>query len=499
MVRNFASFPVKHATPHDESSPIFAWLLKLCPVTAAILLLAPSANAAEWTIKPNLGFSESYSDNIRRATLGNEQGDWITQISPGFSMNAAGPRLMLTSNYTMQNLLYGKSKQYNSTRHNLSANAHAELVNNLLFLDGTASISQQNTSTLGPQALNNFTITNNRADVTALSISPTLKHRFQGWANSEIRYTHGIVNTNAAGLANNQTDGIAFKLNSGTSFTNLRWGLHYNKQKSSYGNIGQAINNQTYAGNLGYMVTPRFSLNASAGYEKSDYISIAKQPQGPHYSAGFIWAPSQRTNIDASIGRRFYGNSYSLNARHRSRKTTWGLGYSEDITTTQSQFLINTGLPAQILPGPANFLSNRVFLQKSLTASATLHGQRNSLTFNLFDVLREAQTSQTVNLGLLGTANQALSDKSKQLGGNVSWNYQLSPYTSTSLTAGYTKNSFPAANITTNDKNLQLGVTSKLQADFGYSISLRHNQHKSSLPNSDSRENSLTASLLMQF
>ena len=485
--------------PHNKTSRYYVQLTVLCPVTAVMLLLPQLANAGEWTVKPILTLSENFSDNIARAPRGKEQSDLITQLNPGLTLTGTGPSLTLNTQYTMQNLLYARNSQNNAIRHNLTGNAHSELIKERFFIDGVASVSQQYTNTLGPQALNNFNITANRADVRSLSISPYLRNRFQGWANSEVRYTHGIVSTSAVGLANNQTDSLSLSLNSGHSFTALRWGIHYSKQKSSYGNALKAINNQTYAANLGYMITPRFSLNASVGYEKSDYASIASQPQGSHYSAGFTWSPSQRTSVDASIGHRFFGNNFALHAKHRSRHTTWSLGYSEDITSTQSQLLMNTGLPAQIFPGPANFFTNRVFLQKSLAASAAINGKRNSVTFNLFNTMRTSQTSQALNLGLLGALNQTLSDQSTQLGGNATWSSNISPYTTGNLTLGYTKSSFPAAGITSNNKNLQFGLSSKIQPDLGYSISMRHNRYDSNLPNSASRENALTASLLMQF
>jgi len=499
MPRRFALIAVRRKTKPVEASRLFNQLAALCSCAAVILSLPRLANAAEWSVKPSLNLIENYSDNVRRSPKGQEQSDWISQLSPGLILTGDGPKLKLNTRYTMQKLLYAKNKQSDSTRHNLNANAHSELVNEQLFLDGTASISQQNTAPLGPQTLNNFNISANRADVMSYSISPYLKHRFHGFANGELRFNHAAVNTTASGLANNQTDSISLNLGNGYSFTSLLWGMNYNKQKSSYGSMLQAINSETYSGSLGYKITPHFALNATAGNEKNDYISIAKRPQGAFYSAGFTWSPSLLTSIKASAGQRFYGSSFSLNARHSSRQTTWSLDYSEDVTTTQAQFLNNAGLPAQPLPGASNFLSNQVFLQKRLTASVAINGRRNAVIFNLFDSLRDAQTSQVQNLSLLGTANQALGNQSKQLGGNASWNHQIGPYTSANLTVGYTKNNFPALRITGNDKNIQLSVNTKLQADLSSSISLLHNQYNSSQPNTDVRENAIIASLLMQF
>ena len=484
-------YPVLSSTPDAA----FRGFSILSPITAALILFTQPGHASEWTLKPSLNFTENYSSNILRATRGNEQADWVTQFTPNLSLNSTGPRLKLDSTYQMQNLRYAKNNQRNTTRHQLNAHAHAELINEQLFMDGTATISQQNTNPLASQAPNNFNPTGNLAQVVNLSASPYLKYRLEGLANGEARYTHAAVSSNATGLANTQTDSILLQLSSGHSFTTLHWGAQYNKQKSAYGNALQTINSEMYSGNLAYMVTPRFSLNATAGQEKSDYIALGKRPSGPSYSAGFSWAPSQRTNLTANYGHRFFGPSYKVEAKHHSRRTVWTLSYNEDITTTQAQFL--TG--QNVLQGPTNFLSNRVFLQKRLQVGATLTGRKDTLIINLFNSLRQAQTAQTQNLALLGAANVALSDNTNQLGATSSWHRKINPGTNADLTVGYTKSSFSGLGVSSYNKNVQLRVTTKLQADLSYSVSVQHNQYNSSLANSAMQETSMTASLLMQF
>ena len=245
-------------------------------------------------------------------------------------------------------------------------------------------------------------------------------------------------------------------MNSGPAFKTLGWGLSYSKQKTTYDNtaniLAQNRDNEIISGNLRYMVTPRFSLTATGGYEKNDYVSIGTKPEGSYWSGGFSWAPSAMTSIDASAGRRFFGNTYSLAASHRTRLTAWSLGYSEDITTSQSQFLIPATIDtssflnqlwAATIPDPVirqqvvdafiqgnglppaladsvNYLTNRIFLQKSLHASVAVLGAKNTLVLSLFNMSRDAQTAQALDSTLFGSSNLALSDRTKQVGGNAS-------------------------------------------------------------------------------
>ncbi|KXI28484.1 TIGR03016 family PEP-CTERM system-associated outer membrane protein [Paraglaciecola hydrolytica] len=45
------------------------------------------------------------------------------------------------------------------------------------------------------------------------------------------------------------------------------------------------------------------------------------------------WAFSQRTSISLNYGKRFYGDAYSLNAKHNLKNFKSSLSYSEDVTT----------------------------------------------------------------------------------------------------------------------------------------------------------------------
>ena len=144
-------------------------------------------------------------------------------------------------------------------------------------------------------------------------------------------------------------------------------------------------------------------------------------------------------------------------------------------------------------------MSNQVFLQKRLQTSVAITGKKDTLTLNLFDSLRQAQTAQTQNNALPGAPNVALSGNSKQLGINAGWNSKINPRTSADLTAGFIKNNFSGLGVSSYNKNIQLRVTTKLQTDLSCTVSLQHNQYNSSLVNSAMQETSMTASLLMQF
>ncbi|MBU1691916.1 MAG: TIGR03016 family PEP-CTERM system-associated outer membrane protein [Gammaproteobacteria bacterium] len=510
-------------------------------IATAMLLVYAHADAAEWKITPNLNLKETYTDNVSLAPPGQEKSDFITQITPGISLTGTGARLKLNANYSMQNLVYAEESSRNTMNHLLNANANAELIDDLFFLDGRAAISQQNISLLGPQATDNVNTTGNRTEVQTYSVSPYLRHKFSNFASTEVRYTHDEVSTGGSGLANSQADRVQLSLNSGSAFDTLGWGLSYSNGKTSYANTANihppTTDTEILTGSLHYSVTPKFRLTATSGYEKNNYISTGIKPEGSFWSAGFSWAPSARTSIDASTGKRYFGDSYSLAASHRTRLTAWSLGYSEDITSTRSQFLVPTdqasvldlfwatyipgyatmdpvtryqnaqkyidtkGLPPELaaLAGPVNYLTNSFFLQKSLKASVAMMGAKNALILSLFSTSRDAQTSLTQDSILFGNSSLAQNDRTKQVGGSAAWNFRIDQRTSANVNLVYSRNSFPSLGRTDNNKTIRLSLSRRLQPKLDGTVELRRIQLDSSQAGSGYSENALTASLFMRF
>ncbi|MBI5430605.1 MAG: TIGR03016 family PEP-CTERM system-associated outer membrane protein [Nitrosomonadales bacterium] len=498
-------------------------------IATEMLLLSQNVIAAEWLISPSLNIGMTQSDNIRLAPRGSESADQVTQIDPGISMTGKGSALKFNANYQMQNIFYRKDSEAISRNHSFNTNANAELIDEVVFLDARAAISQSNISINGPLAASYANVTSNRAHIGSFSLTPYLRHNFNNIATSEIRYIRDAVYSRSAGFANRQADTVQVNLKNSPAHKTLGWGIDYQKQRINYSATIQTVGvagSESYSVNLGYAITPQFTLKATSGHEKFDYLSTGKNPEGTTQTAGFSWIPTERTNIEAMLGHRFYGDTYMLNVGHRTRKTVWNLGYNEDITTTQAQFLlpatINTasflnnlwsasipddaarqqyvddfiqerGLPNS-LADPINFSSNRVFLQKRLQASVAVTGKRNTILLSIFAMSRETQTSATMDSALLGTNNFATTDKAKQVGGNALWRLRISARTNGSISADA---------LATGRKNytrsLKLGISRQLQPKLTGSVELRQAQQHSDKIGGGYQENAVSASLLMKF
>jgi uncharacterized protein (PEP-CTERM system associated) len=506
---------------------------KIVQAVTTILLIFPAYSAAaDWKITPRLNLLETYTDNVTLATRGNEISDFITQINPGISLTGSGARLNVNANYTMQNLFYANQSNQNTAMHQLNAGAKATLIKNLFFLDSTANISQQNISLQGPLTTNNENITNNRATVKTYSISPYLLHNFSNFATTQARYTHNAVYTDAVGgLPGSQSDIILLSLTSGSAFRALGWGLNYNKQK--IGGLSTSGENEQYTGNLRYRVSSKFSLTGTSGYQKYSYTSITGNSAGSFWSTGFVWTPTERTNITANTGKAFFGTTYTIMASHRARRSTWSLNYNQNITTTRDQFLIpattntanflnqlwtsnipdpvmrqqtvdafirDNGLSASIFD-PINVLTNQFFLQKRLQATVALSGTRNTVVFSMFHMLREPQTQRDTNSALFGANNFTLNNNTKQIGGNILLSHQISPLTNANIGAVYIKSNILGTDQEDETKTLTAALTRQIWTKLNGAVNFRHVERTSNSTQNGAayRENAIIASLTMRF
>jgi len=506
--------------------------MKLVRLSAVLpALLAGPVSSAQWLVVPTLSASETFTDNVRLAPSGSERSDWVTQVTPGVAVTATGPRLRLNASYSPQ-FLYRLNEGTKDVFQQLNASGTAELAQQLLFVDASASIFQTNVSLFGPQADSNVNNTGNRTNVRTFVISPYLRHAFGTSAQGEARFTYNTVNTDAStSLTNSHSTAANLSLASGPSFKLYTWNLAYSKQYIYYSS-DQAIQSptasiETVSAYGRRLLTPQLAVVSTVGYEDNDYgFAGVSAPKGTFWTAGLQWNPTPRTNLTATTGRRYFGANRALDFSHRTRLTLWSLTYSENVTSTRSQFLIpgsvstagyldtlflssfpdpverqtavqtfiaQNGLPAS-LTVPLNFLTNQFFLVKAWRGSFGILGIQNSIIANVF-----TQTTSSTAVGQIGTGDFSQNDSTKQTGGGLVWTTRISAQTSSNVNVSYSRNE--AAGIAREDnlKNINLSLTHQFQPRLSGSLSYRWLQNNSNQAGAGYKENAVVATANMRF
>lgn len=508
-----------------RARPGTARLPRRAIAVAAALLLSSAAQAAEWTFTPSLNVNETYTDNVNLQPKATAKSDFVTQVTPSIGFSAKGPNLIVNGDYGLQEIYYGNHNAGSSLSNLLHADAKAKFIDNLLFLDSAASVTQQNISAFGAQPLDNTNGNGNRTSVRTTHVSPYLARTFGSDATAELRYARDSVSASSGGLSNSHTDTVSFKADSGPAFRALGWGLQYSDQTTRYASQSN-VELQNIQGRLTYLLAPRFRLVGTVGYDRNDYAALTTSSSGYSWTTGFEWKYSQRTSLNAAFGHKYYGNTFSLAAATRSRIANWMLSYAEDVTTTPAQFslptsvdtaaflsqllsasitdptaraaavakLIQDGNLPSTLTSAVNSFTNTVFLQKQLQGSVLLSSAKTTLLLSIFDTRREPLSNTGLGT-LVGPAN----DKTEQIGASAVLSRRLTELTRGNASLVATRVKSLTSGRIDNTQTLRVGVTKQLSPKLRGTVELRRNQGQSNQADVSYRENAISAYLNMQL
>ena len=510
---------------------------RMTAIVAALIAVLPGlASADDWKIDAGVTGKETYTDNVTLSST-TRQSDFITEVNPYIAASKKGGRLEADFRYTMQNLFYADQSTRNRTNHQLAGRAKAELYEKELFLDATASISQQITSLLGPIGADTTSATGNLTDVYTLSLSPYWQHRFGSTANLLARYTHSEVTSGASGLASSSTDGVNATLSSGSAFKDVFWSLDFSDQKINYSSRSD-VSFSSVSGTLGYALTPKLRVNGTVGYDKNNYAYTSSgKPEASFWNAGASWAPTNRTSLSGTYGERYFGKTYTFALDHRARSTVWHAAYAQDVTTSNTQAALPYGisgakyaeylfnLPEWVAAYPdpferlkqvlqtllelhvgartvvldqANILTNQVFLNKRFDASVTYSTAKTITTLSIFDAVRESLESQSIST-IYGLDPLAGSATVKQRGAQVSWLWRMTPRLSANVGLSLSRNSFPEQGRADRITVLNVGLNRTFNHKLNGSVNLRHQQRDSNQAVGDYKENALIGTVNYSF
>ena len=139
---------------------------------------------------PSLKLAETYTDNVFLSPDGLRQSDWITQVIPGISVTANGPRLRLDAAYAPEIVYHAQTEREDKVFHRGNAVGTLELADELLFLEAGARVDQYDVSLQGPLTTSNVNITGNRATAATTYVSPYLLRDIGSAARAEARFTY---------------------------------------------------------------------------------------------------------------------------------------------------------------------------------------------------------------------------------------------------------------------------------------------------------------------
>lgn len=489
------------------------------------LALPSEVRPADWTVLPSLRLRESYTDNLHLSPAAQAQGELVTEVSPGLSVSAQGPRLKLALDYTLQSL--HSSREPSRRSQQLAAATHLAAVPDWFYLDARANISQQNISAFGPQLPAPLLASANTTTVRTTAFSPYLQHEFQGLATLLARFDSSSVSSGH--LLSVRSNDALIQLTGDNAGRGLNWALRLSRQQIDDARL-PAATLQDSALTLSYPLKRQWTASATAGCERNNYQTLGDQPQGKYWSIASEWTPSPRTSVSATLGRHYYGATYGLNASLRQRRMLWTLNYNVAITSTNGQFLsvppgtiedflfqlwearipepatrrqiVRAFIALSQLLGPqgnVNYFSHRYYLQKQWQAATLYSGALATWSLGLNSTGRRAQSDSAIDSELIiGPTDLTLQDHTRQttLQAGSSWRLNGRSQLTLSASSGVSE----SLSTGRRDRNsaLVLSLSHQLHARMNLSTDIRHSRHSSNA-GGNYRENGVSATLSMQF
>jgi uncharacterized protein (PEP-CTERM system associated) len=474
-------------------------------------LAVPLANAQTFRFTPSISIDETFTNNVNLDARADAKSDFLTQITPSFTLSEAGSRFKINGFVSLPVLVYATSGVGNDTfQPQVSLLGSAEVVEKLLFVDAAIYVQQEYDSPFGARPLTFSPGTGNGFTVESYSVSPYVRGG-HGDFDYELRdrntwtSSNGNVGVVSASSYANEIVGKGSK-----KPDPLGWTVDFDRSDVKFPDQG-ALLTQLERARAVWEVDPQIELSAGGGYENNQYTLATYKDA--IYNFGMRWRPTERTVIDGSWERRFFGASYHFAFDHRTPLTVWSLHASRDITTFPQQlatlaagssisvllnqlFLSSIPDPAQrqayieqlirngglplLTAQPVNLFTQQVLLQQSATASLGLLGARNSVFFSTFH-LRSEPIAGAGNApeGLLSSLSN-----NTQTGGSIIWTNNLTPSLALNASADVLRTvANPPFVGTTSQDTLRLTLTTPISANTSAYAGARYQRSRSDVAN----------------
>jgi uncharacterized protein (PEP-CTERM system associated) len=500
----------------------------LSRVAATTLLSAAiTSHAQSLRLLPSVSVTQSFTDNVQQAPDETARTDWITEATPRLRLEGKGSRTELLLDFQLRNFAYANEARLNNSQKQLTSFLKVEAIENWLFVDAQANISQQNRSPFAGSVLTGNAAAsgagNNRVETTTYQIAPYVRGRIADVAIYQVRLNATETDTSENAFPTTNLYELVSKFSNASPSAKIGWSVD-TTVLSLHNKIIGTREDQRLRGAAIYAVEPQLRFSLVGGYERTDYASVDPRSTGI-YGVGVEWSPSPRTQFAAVREHRFFGDGHSVLLSHRTPMTAWRFSSSHDLSVLPTQLttldpgsaysslfdllqsaipdpverarsvqtrLAQTGIP----PGygiSGGFLTSRPFVSRNKEASVALIGSRNTITLAYSN-----REQRSVGLGLTGSsANSGEDVRRESL--NAAWAYRLTPLSTVTLLASRLRSeSLAVDRLRTTQYVQSLSWSRPLGPKSTLSAGIQHVDFNSPALNSY-KENIVFANLLYRF
>jgi uncharacterized protein (PEP-CTERM system associated) len=508
-------------------------LARCVPMLGLSALMVPAARAQEAAgrsivMSTQFTAQQTFTDNVNLSAT-DKRSDAITELRPGIRVSSRSGRVQGDLDYALSALVHARDSSLNELQNNLNASLAAELVEQHLFFDARAGISQQTISAFGTQVGNTGLVNDNQTEVIDYGASARWVSRLGDVADA----TASVGWSGSSADSTNLGDGDSFDAAVGLSGVQGRfgWGLDAGWQTSDFRDRVETISNQVF-GTLRFSPDPDLQLSVRGGVE-GEGLRTGTRETADFWGWGASWQPSPRTSLVWQTDHRYFGRSYSFSFQHRfarsffsytdSRGTNDASDIGDPLNNTggqpgQSRRLTNyeqTMLQLSFVTDPvlrdllarqllreqgldpngqssAGFLSSGKTLEHNQNLSVGYSAIRTTFTLSAFRSETEPLNENVPVGGDLSNVGRV-----RQVGFAAGASHRLTPAASLTLAGDLTRTLDEPGQVGSDQRSVSLFLSGALGRRTSGSIGVRHSR----FDNDDEpyRESAIVGSVSIQF
>lgn len=462
-------------------------------------------------ITPTLSANLTATNNVDLSPT-NRQSALILGITPGITLGWQRGRNQGFLNYGLTCSFYTAGGDSGcSFQNTLAANANVEVIDNWLFVDASASVSQQYISPFGSQSSDSTLNNANRTEVRTFSVAPYVRGQIAGEVDYTGRAFYSTTDSGSSSAADSSVFGGLLSFSANTRWSKLSWGLDLSYREVSFSDARNEFD-QLNILSLHYAVTPELRVSLRGNVETSNLVSFDTETH-TGYGGGLRWTPSPRTNLFLDYDTRIFGSSHLYGLEYRTPRTVWSISSFQGLSTGQindrqfggrptnqgsifdllfSQFaaiepdpvrrtqLVNSFMKANgINPNAGanpNFLPSQVTEELRQQASMSWLGQRNTLVFSVYQSQAKSLQPQALNPGDVFADGNVI----RWRGFSITGSHRLTPNSDLSLTLNQSNTGESEGSQATTLRSVYAMWTAQLGRRLSGSVGARYQNFSSS-------------------
>ena len=319
-----------------------------CLAVLAVLticqFLTSGVAAQTWRLEPGARATITATSNSGFANSADSGSDVILEVIPRVSLTGRSARFKVDGAVEADSVSYARNTITNQFIPKASLTANANAVERWVYLDAAAQFEQ---ATANPfSAASNATLPSARQQATQYRLSPYLDHAFTPTVS--LLYRNDNVWTRvASNLSASATHATTERHAHFLTFTQqpvpFGYALEASQEATDYsGTVDSKVELASARAVLTYAVDPTLILGGVAGAERNRIA--ASTSSDTIRGLRLRWRPTERSDLDASAERRFFGNGWNVAWSHRSPFMAMNFSATKQPASQPSSiFLTNTG------------------------------------------------------------------------------------------------------------------------------------------------------------